>query len=99
MVIHGLVRETAIMAKAPEELTTTAMTTATWRVGSVFILNTNLCPDVAAKGEIASKIAKSVLEKGACAREGNQGQCSQPKLLQWHLHGSWVWAHNLVVRK
>jgi hypothetical protein len=31
------------------------------------------CPKVAAKGEIASKFAKRVMEKGALARRGNQG--------------------------
>jgi hypothetical protein len=33
----GLARETRIMARALEEVTTTAMTTAVWRAGSVFI--------------------------------------------------------------
>ncbi len=35
------------------------------------------CPKIVAKGEIASKIAKSVLEKCNCVRGRNQGQCSQ----------------------
>ncbi len=38
------------------------------------------CPDVAAKGKNCIRIAESVLEKGARAREGNQGQCSRQKL-------------------
>jgi hypothetical protein len=42
------------------------------------------------RGKLRQIIAKSVLVKGACVREGNQGQCSRQKLRQRHLHGSWV---------
>jgi hypothetical protein len=52
---------TAIVARAPEEVMTIAMTNAAWRAGSVFICMQVSCPNVAAKGEVVSKIAKSVL--------------------------------------
>jgi hypothetical protein len=70
----GLSRDTAIGAKAPEEEKVMAMMIAAWRV---LISNANFMPKVAAKREIASKIAKSALEKGAHARGRNQGQCSR----------------------
>jgi hypothetical protein len=49
--------------------------------------NANDMPGACAKGEIASKIAKSALEKGARAREGKQGECSWQKLRQQYIHG------------
>ncbi len=44
MATDGLARETAIVAKAPEEVTMMAMITAACRVGSVFISNANFMP-------------------------------------------------------
>jgi hypothetical protein len=37
MVVKGLARETAIMAKAPEDVTTTAIISTACKVGSVLI--------------------------------------------------------------
>ena len=75
MATVGLSRDTAIVAKAPEEETVTATMTAAWSVGSVLISNANFMPQNSEKGEMASKNVKSVLEKYARARGRNQGQC------------------------
>jgi hypothetical protein len=75
MATVGLSRDTAIEAKAPEEAKVTAMMIAAWSVGSVLISKTNFMPKNLEKGEIVSKIAKSVLEKCARVRGRNQGQC------------------------
>jgi hypothetical protein len=71
--MDGLARETAIVARNPEEMTTTPMITTVWRAGPVFILNANFMPKNCGNRGNCIKIAKSVLEKGALARGGNQG--------------------------
>ena len=43
-------RDTAIVAKAPEEAKVTAMMTAAWRVGSVLSSNANFMPKIQEKG-------------------------------------------------
>jgi hypothetical protein len=48
--MDGLARETAIVARALEEVTMTAMTTAMWRAGSVFISDANFMPKNCGKG-------------------------------------------------
>jgi hypothetical protein len=57
------------------------------------------CPEHAAKREVASKITKSVLEKGTCAREEEKGTMQLAKVTAtaspWFV-GS---GKNLVVRK
>ncbi len=69
MATDGLAREIAIMAKAPEEVTTTAMTTAAWRVGSVFILNANFMPRCCGKGGKCLKYCKECAnEERSCKR-------------------------------
>jgi len=59
MATDGLSRDTAIVAKAPEEAKVTAMTMAAWRVGSVLISNANFMPQNSGKrGEMASKMGR-----------------------------------------
>ncbi len=44
MATVGLSRDTAIVAKAPEEAKVTVIMTAAWSVGSVLISNANFMP-------------------------------------------------------
>ena len=50
MATVGLSRDTAIVAKAPEEEMVTATMTAAWSVGSVLISNANFMPTIQEKG-------------------------------------------------
>jgi hypothetical protein len=45
----GLLRETSIITKAPEEVITTLMTTAGWRFGIVLILKAYYMPGACGK--------------------------------------------------
>jgi hypothetical protein len=72
----GLARETAIVAKALEEVTTTVMTTDVWRVGSVLISNANFMPRCCGKGE---KLHQNC---GECAEEGRLCKRREPVTMQ-----------------
>ncbi len=74
--MDGLARETAIVAKALEEVTTTAMTTAAWKVGSVFISNTNFMPRCCSKG------GNWVENCAECASEGRLCERREPGKMQ-----------------
>jgi hypothetical protein len=50
MATDGLSRETAIIAKAPEEVIMTAKRTAMWSVGSVLISKYYFMPGTCSKG-------------------------------------------------
>jgi hypothetical protein len=47
---EGLLRETAIVVKASDEVTMTAIATAAWRVGSVLISKAYFMPVLDGKG-------------------------------------------------
>jgi hypothetical protein len=87
MATVGLSRDTAIEARAPEEAKVTAMMTAAWRVGSVFILNANFMPKILEKG------GNCVEKRKECAGEAHSRERKEPgtmqptKLWQQHLHG------------
>jgi hypothetical protein len=97
--MDGLVRETAIVAKAPEEVTTTATTTTAWRVGSVFILNVNFMPRCCGKGGNRVKNCEE------CAGEGHSCKRREPRTMQMAkltaMASPWFLGEgkNLVVRK
>jgi hypothetical protein len=76
MVMGGLSRETTIVAKAPEEVNATAMTTAAWRVGSVLILNANFMPGACGEGENHVKNCEK------CAGEGRSCKRREPGTMQ-----------------
>ncbi len=59
MATEGDSRETAIVAKAPEEVTTRDMTTATCKVGSVLISKMYFMPAQDGKGQKNPKIVKN----------------------------------------
>jgi hypothetical protein len=64
MAMSRLSKETMIIAKAPEEVNPTMMTTAMWRVGSVLILNTNFMPGACSEG------GNHIKKCEVCAGEG-----------------------------
>jgi hypothetical protein len=73
MAMGGLSRETAIVAKAPEEVKATAMTTAAWRVGLVLILNANFMPKACGKGGKRRQKSQKVCWRRALVQEkGNR---------------------------
>jgi hypothetical protein len=77
MAMGGLSRETAIVAKAPEEVNTTTVTTAAWRVGtSVLISNANFMPGACGEGRNCVKNGQE------CAREGRLCKRREPGTMQ-----------------
>jgi hypothetical protein len=83
MATVGLLRDTAIKARAPEEAKVTAMMTAAWRVGSVLISNANFMPKKFWKrGEIASKKRKECAGKVRSCERKEPGTMQPTKLRQ-----------------
>ncbi len=62
--MDGLSRDTAIIAKAPEEVMVTAMIIAARGVGSVLISNANFMPRICGEG------GNCIKNRGECAGEG-----------------------------
>ena len=58
------------MAKAPEDVSTTAISTTTCKVGLFFILKTYLYPHQTVRGQKSPKIMKIVLDKALTQEEG-----------------------------
>ncbi len=94
-----MARETAIVARALEEVTMTAMRTAVWRAGSVFISNANFMPKNCGKG------GNCINNRKKCAGVGRLCERREPGVMQpakvtataspWFLGEG----ENLVVRK
>ncbi len=72
-----MARETAILAGALEEVTTTAMTTAVWRVGSVFFSNPNFMPKNCNKeGNCIKKMQRVCWRRALVQKEGTRGNAA-----------------------
>ncbi len=84
MATDGLSRDTAIVAKAPEEVMATAMIIAAHRVGSVLFSNANFMP------RICCERGNCVKNCEECAGEGalKQDEGTRDNARQQHLHGS-----------
>jgi hypothetical protein len=85
------------VARALEEVTTTAMTTTVWRAGSVFILNANFMPKNCGKEGNCIKIFKECAEEGCLCERKEPGVMQLAKVTAMAL--PWFLGKNLVVRK
>jgi hypothetical protein len=97
--MDGLARETVIVAKASEEVTMIAMTTAAWRAGSVLILNANFMPRCCGKGQNYVKKCKECAGEGHSCKRREPGTMQQRKVAA--MTSSWFLGvvKNLVMRK
>jgi hypothetical protein len=97
--MDGLSRDTAIVAKALEEVMAMAMIIATCRVGSVLILNANFMPRICGEGGNCIKNCKECAGEGVLEREEERRDNAAGEVTatasQWFLGAG----KNLVVRK
>jgi hypothetical protein len=99
MAMGGLSKETGIIAKAPEEVNSTVMTTAAWRVGSVLVSSANFMPRACGKG------GNHIKNCDECARGGRSCERREPGRMQpakvTAMASPWFVGvdKNLVVRK